>query len=118
MYCTYSNFSIKFRFECTKYIYSNKNPNLISFSTLIMGTKVPQKFLISKSLMFLLELCILDNSNHTFLQLCDYHYFSSHIHPSFHSHCLCLIETVSFSAYADLRKFIPSSVPDHMSICE
>jgi hypothetical protein len=26
----------------TKYIYSNTNPNLIPFSTLILGTKVPQ----------------------------------------------------------------------------
>jgi hypothetical protein len=28
--------------KITKYIYSNKNPNLTPFSTLILGTKVPQ----------------------------------------------------------------------------
>jgi hypothetical protein len=42
MYCTYSNVSTKFQFEYTNYIYSNKNPNLIPFSKLILGTKVPQ----------------------------------------------------------------------------
>jgi hypothetical protein len=30
---------------CTKYIYSNTNPNLIKMSTLILGTKVPHFFL-------------------------------------------------------------------------
>jgi hypothetical protein len=32
---------------CTNYIYSNKNPNLMPFSTLILGTKVPQSLFYS-----------------------------------------------------------------------
>jgi hypothetical protein len=50
MYCTYSNVSTKFQFQYTNYIYSNKNPNLISFSTLILGTKVPDHFLVALKL--------------------------------------------------------------------
>jgi hypothetical protein len=30
------------QYKCTKYIYSNTNPNLIPFSALILETKVPQ----------------------------------------------------------------------------
>jgi hypothetical protein len=44
MNCTYSNVSIKFQCYCTKYIYSNTNPNLIPFSTLILGIEVSQSF--------------------------------------------------------------------------
>jgi hypothetical protein len=35
---------MKLQFLCTKCIYSNTNPNLMKFSSLILGTKVPQYF--------------------------------------------------------------------------
>jgi hypothetical protein len=42
----------------TKYIYTNTNPNLISFSTLILGTKFPQPLFRIDAV--LRELIILD----------------------------------------------------------
>jgi hypothetical protein len=55
MYYTYSNVSITFQFQCTKYIYSNAKPNLIPFSMLILGTKVPQSLILTLiSLMLLI----------------------------------------------------------------
>jgi hypothetical protein len=53
---TCSNVSIQLQFWCTKYIYSNKNPNLMPLSTLILGTKFPQLF------SFFLEFDFLENS--------------------------------------------------------
>jgi hypothetical protein len=64
MYCTYSNVSTRFQFECTKYIYSSKNPNLIPFSMLILGTKVPQP-------LFCLDVAWSDPSLHNSVSKCN-----------------------------------------------